>query len=170
MKRLIVGFFIGLLVISTPIQVKANSLSDIDTSESDGIPCEIRQYAELCGSEFNICPEFLESIAYYESRYVADATNGSCVGLMQVNINAHKDRIASYGWTTDDMSDPYKNMMIASDYLQELFEKYEDPGIVLYIYNGNSTGLKKYKQTGRLNKYATNILDYSAELERIHGK
>lgn len=170
MKRLIVGFFIGLLVLSTPIQVKANNLSDIDTSDSDGIPCEIRQYAELCGSEFNICPEFLEAIAYYESRFVEDAQNGTCIGIMQVNIKVHKDRIADHGWTTADMTDPYKNMMIASEYLQELFEEHEDVGIVLYMYNGNSTGLKKYKQTGRLNKYATNILDYSAELERIHGK
>ena len=170
MKKVIVGLLLGLAVLTTPIQASANANSNIDTSESDGVPYMIRQYAEVCGSEYNICPEFIESIAFYESSYKADAKNGTCVGLMQVNISAHKDRIAAYGWTTDDMTDPYKNMMIACDYLQELFEEYEDIGIVHYIYNGNSTGLKQYLKTGKLNKYATKILDRSAELERIHGK
>ena len=170
MKKVIVGLLLGIAILITPIQASANANSNIDMSESDGIPWQIRQYAEVCGSEYNICPELLESIAYFESSYQADAKNGTCVGLMQVNISAHKDRITEYGWTTDDMWDPYRNMMIAADYLHELFEEYEDVGIVLYVYNGNSTGLKQYKKTGKLNKYATKILDRSAELERLHGK
>ena len=170
MKKVIVGILLGLCVLTTPIQASANANSNIDTSESDGIPFMIRQYAEVGGSEYDICPELLESIAYFESRYTADAVNGSCMGLMQVNPNAHKDRLEKYGWSSEDLLDPYKNMMIASDYLQELFDEYEDVGLVLYIYNGNSTGLKQYKKTGQLNKYAAKILDRSAELERIHGK
>ena len=165
------GIILGLALLCSPIEAKANSLSNIeDTSESDGIPTDIRIYAELCGTEFNICPEFLEAIAYTESRFTATAENGSCYGLMQINLNAHKDRIASYGWTEADMADPYRNMMIASDYLRELFEEYEDPGMVLIVYNGATSALPAFKKNGTLPYYANSILKRSEEYERVHGK
>jgi len=170
MKKSLVGFLLGAFVLSMPIQASANGLSNIDTSESDGIPFEIREYAELCGTEYNICPELLEAIAYSESRYTADATNGSCYGLMQVNLTAHKDRIKKYGWTEEDMSDPYKNMMIASDYLAELFNEYEDVGKVLIVYNGNTSALPAYEQYGKLSSYANKILEKAWELEELHNK
>ena len=170
MKKVIMGVLLGLVVLSVPIQAKANSLSYIDTSESDGIPTEIRQYAELCGSEYNICPELLESIAFAESSFNPTAANGPCYGLMQVNCSIHHERIEKYGWTAEDMADPYKNMMIASDYLKELFDQYEDVGLVLMVYNGNNSAIPEYKRTGTLSRYATKILDQSEEWERKHGK
>ena len=68
------------------------------------------------------------------------------------------------------MADPYKNMMVASDYLSELFDKYEDVGLVLIVYNGNSSAIPEYKRTGKLSNYANKILEKSEELERSHGK
>lgn len=170
MRKVLAGVILGAIVLSTPIQASANSRTYFYTSESDGIPNDIREYAELCGSEFNICPELLEAIAYQESRFVSTAENGSCYGLMQINRSIHKDRIKKYGWTAADMDDPYKNMIIASDYLNELFQEYEDVGMVLLIYNGNNSAIPEYKKSGKLSKYANKILERSFEYEEIHGK
>lgn len=156
--------------IATPITAKANSLSYIPPQETDGVPVEIRQIAEIVGAEFNICPELLEAMACQESTYKADATNGTCKGLMQINTGLHKERFTDAGWTTEDWDNAYKNMYVAADYLAELFDKYEDVALVLYYYNGDSTNLKRYKETGYLSYYVKSILEKSEELEYLHGK
>jgi len=169
MKKVLGGILWGIFLFSIiPIEAQANSLGLI--YEDSEVPGEIYTSANLCGEEFNICPELLMSIAYHESRYTPDAKNGSCIGLMQVNVKAHKDRIEAYGFTEEDMYDEYKNMIVASDILEELFNEYEDVGTVLCIYNGDSKGLRAYKEYGLLPKYATNVLKKSEELERAHGK
>ena len=134
------------------------------------VPEDIQTYSNLCGDEYHICPELLQAIAYYESRFQADATNGKCVGLMQVNVKAHAERIEYYGWTEADMLDPYKNMMVASDYLEELFLEYEDVGLVLCFYNGDMKGLNRYKEYDVLPPYAEKILKMSERLERLANK
>lgn len=169
MKRVIVGILLGVVILSQPIQVKANALSYIPSQEVDGIPTEITQYAEIIGNEFNICPELLEAIAFYESSYDPKVTNGNCKGLMQVNPTVHKLRFEEAGWSTSDWDNAYINMYIAADYLSELFEKYEDAGIVLGIYHGESDAIEKGK-SGRLSSYTKKILKRSEELERAHGK
>jgi soluble lytic murein transglycosylase-like protein len=169
MKRVIVGILLGVVILSHPIQVKANALSYIPSQEVDGIPTEITQYAEIIGNEFNICPELLEAIAFYESSYDPEVTNGNCKGLMQVNPTVHKLRFEEAGWSTSDWDNAYINMYIAADYLSELFEKYEDAGIVLGIYHGESDAIEKGK-SGRLSSYTKKILKRSEELERAHGK
>jgi len=168
-KRLL-AVILALVVLSTPITAKANSLSYIPPEETDGIPQEIKENAEIIGAEFNICPELLEAIAYQESRYTANVTNGTCRGLMQVNTNVHKSRFINAGWDTSDWSDPYKNMYVAAEYLAELFDEYEDVALVLYLYNGDTTNAKRYKQNGYISKYVSSILKKSEELERLHGK
>ena len=134
------------------------------------VPEDIQTYSNLCGDEYHICPELLQAIAYYESRFQADATNGKCVGLMQVNVKAHAERIEYYGWTEADMTDPYKNMMVASDYLEELFLEYEDVVICLCFYNGDMKGLNRYKEYDVLPPYAEKILKMSERLERLANK
>ena len=169
MRKVLGGFLLGIFLFSLiPIESKANSLSLIYT-DSD-VPREVQEAANLCGAEFNICPELLMSIAYYESRYQEDAQNGNCIGLMQVNIKVHKDRLEYYGFTESDMTDGYKNMMVASDILEELFLEYEDIGIVLCAYNGDSKGLRAYKEYGLLPRYAQKVLEKSEALERLAGK
>jgi len=169
MKKVIVGILMGLVVLSWPIQVKANALSYIPPEDADGIPTEITQYAEIIGGEFNICPELLEAIAFYESSYDPTVTNGNCKGLMQVNPSVHQLRFEEAGWTTADWSDAYKNMYVAADYLAELFAEHEDVGIVLGIYHGESNAVEKGK-SGNLSAYTKKILKRSEELEIAHGK
>lgn len=168
MKRY-VGFLFALAVLCQPIHAQANSLSYIPTEEETGVPSEIYSEAQIVGDEFNICPELLLAIAERESQYKEDATNGVCLGLMQINTKAHRQRFVDAGWSAADWSDSYKSLYVAASYLSELFEEYEDPGIVLGVYHGEKDAVKRGQQ-GKLSKYVTGILERSAELERLAGK
>lgn len=170
MKKAIAGILLGVAILSHPITASANSLSYIIPEEVDGIPAEISACAEIIGDEFNICPELLEAIAFKESSYKPTAKNGACKGLMQVNTKVHKERFTNEGWSEKDWDDAYKNMFVAASYLHDLFVEYEDVAEVLYIYNGDKTNLKRYRESGYLSYYVQTILTKSEELERAHGK
>ena len=90
------------------------------------------------------------------------------VGTQQINIVAQAERLAAYGLTPEDMLTYEGGALIAFSYIAELFDKYEDPAVVLMKYNGASTALKKYKQTGELNYYTRWVLNKSQELEEKH--
>ena len=157
------------LILVPSVQAQANSLSMIPTEEQTGIPEEIYQDAEIIGNEFNICPELLLAIAERESRFQADAKNGSCKGLMQLNTACHKARFEEMGWSAQEWTNAYKNMYVAADYLADLFKQYEDVGIVLGVYHGESGAVSR-GQSGKLSSYVTKILKRSEELERLAGK
>ena len=169
MRKAMAGILFGVAILCQPITASANSLSSIPTEDETGIPEEIYQDAEIIGNEFNICPELLIAIAERESRFQADAKNGSCKGLMQLNTSCHKARFEEMGWSSQEWPNAYKNMWVAADYLADLFEQYEDIGIVLGLYHGESNAVKR-GQSGKLSSYVTKILERSEELERLAGK
>ena len=80
---------------------------------------EVYQIALEVTEHYNICPEFLQAMAFRESSYRTDVENGSCIGLMQVSEKWHKDRMERLG--VESLYDPYGNMLVAADYLTELF-------------------------------------------------
>lgn len=131
------------------------------------IPVEVQQACEKYGELYGICPELLETMAYYESRYIPTVENGSCKGLLQINTKWHKDRMKKLGVT--DIYDIDSNVLVAADYLAELFDQYEDIGIVLGVYHGEKDAVKRAKNNN-LSSYTTLIIDKSAELERAHQK
>lgn len=162
-------FLIGFIFTNQSLAAKAQGPGSQELEYE--IPSEIIEYCEIVGQEYDICPELLESMAYNESRFIPTVTNGKCYGLLQVNIKVHADRIAKYGWTEEDMFDPYKNIMVAADYLKELYDTYgDDNPIVLSYYSGNCNDIAKYKEYGFLSPYVDDVLTRSAEYERIHGK
>lgn len=128
---------------------------------------EYQEYIIEIAEDYNICPELIMAIVEHESSGRADAVNGSCIGLMQVSERWHHDRMERLGVT--DLYDPYSNILVGTDYLLELFEKYEDIGMVLMVYNGSSDAESRWESCN-YTKYATSIMDRSSELERIHGK
>ena len=135
------------------------------------IPLEIQNYCEEVGEEFCICPELLESMAYHESRFIPTVTSGNCWGLMQVNVKVHADRIEQYDYTEEDMLEPYPNIVVAADYLSELYETYgDDNPIVLSIYSGNWKAVSRYKEYGFMTAYVQDVLSRSEIYERLHGK
>lgn len=173
-RRVVKGFLcwgiVSFFVLTVSIQVSAQSVHS-QIEYQDGIPEEIREICEKVGSEFSICPELLESMAYQESRFIPTAKNGNCYGLLQVNVKVHKDRIEKYGWTAEDMYDPEKNITVAADLLVELYETYSDENpIVLALYNGDWKAVNRYKEYGFMSDYVEEVLSRSAEYEREHKK
>lgn len=128
---------------------------------------EYEAYCEEIGVEYGICPELLEAIIERESSGKASATNGGCKGLMQIYEKYHKDRMTRLG--VIDIYDPYGNILVGTDYLVELAEKYEDVGVVLSVYHGEKNAVGK-AQEGILSSYVSDILERSEQLERSHGK
>ena len=129
---------------------------------------EVYQIALEVTEHYNICPEFLQAMAFRESSYNTNVVNGSCIGLMQVSEKWHKDRMERLG--VESLYDPYGNMLVAADYLTELFGEDSDIGYVLMTYNGDSDAEAFYECKADLSEYANDILALSAELEREHGK
>lgn len=146
-------------IVGTQVEIEAVT----DYIDED-IPIEIQEAAKKWGEIYDICPEFLEAMAFKESSYDPAVSNGNCLGLMQVNPRWHGDRMERLGVT--DIYDIDGNMAVAADYLAELFEKYTDPAVVLMVYNGDS----RWEEKGYISDYAQAVLDLSADLERKHGK
>lgn len=129
---------------------------------------QVIEMSERIGAAYGLCPELLQAVAWHESSYREDAESGGCSGLMQVAGCWHGDRMARLQVT--DLYDPEGNMLVAADYLAELFAEYEDLGMVLMVYSGDS-GAEGFAQGGYgLSAYAQEIMEHTCQLEREHGK
>lgn len=129
---------------------------------------EVQRACIKYGEEYNICPELLMAMCEKESSGRADAVNGPCKGLLQVNENVHKERMERLGVT--DLYDIDSNVNVAADYLLELFEENEDIYLVLMKYNMGGAAAEILYEQGIYSKYAVSVSERSMELERIHGK
>lgn len=121
------------------------------------------QIQEICSAK-DISYELVLAIIENESRYQVDAHNPNGYhGLMQLGGWA----ISHYD--VDNPYDPIENVDAGTDYLRDLYETYEDDGLVLDYYSGNQFAEVNY-QNGNLSKYAKKILERSEELEEQHYK
>lgn len=152
------GIIIG-VVAAVSILMYASIRVDAQKDELEGW-CD---YIDFVCEQKDICPEFVQALIETESNWEPDARNGDCVGLMQISEIWHQDRMERLG--VKDLADPYDNILVGIDYLQELFRRYEDPAMVLMIYNGDSRAWR-YWETGEMSEYAAKILERAAELER----
>lgn len=128
------------------------------------IPASQQIICEKVGEKYSICPELLEAMIERESSGQPNASNGPCIGLMQVNKKYHTKRMQELGY--QNLWDEQANIETGASLLADLCEKYEDVGVALMAYNGT----KHPEERTELTKYAQGILDRSEELERIHGK
>lgn len=122
---------------------------------------------------FNIDFAFTMAVIYKESSFRPDADSGSSVGLMQINRINH-------GWLSErlgitDFFDPEQNVTAGLYMLRDLFEKYEDPAMVLMAYNMGEAGAKKLWNQGiYTSEYAEGVLQqadkYNQEIEERMGE
>lgn len=165
-NRTIETFKVEYEPLNEPQRASDEVVKEVVELVDDGIPSEVKEYAEKYGEEYCICPELIESLAYQESRFTPDAvsTDGSCVGICQINQKCHRARMKRLGVT--DLTDAEQNIHVACDYLAEIFQEHDgDPEIVLMIYNGDS----RWKN-GKISRYAEEITERSMDYERLHGK
>lgn len=165
MKKFLVFLAIFILICPTIYASDENFTKEhFQSSEQEIIPNNVIIAANLVGERYNISPELLEAIAYYESRYTPNIKNAEgCYGLMQIHLSSHRNRLQKLNINEDDILNPYNNILIAADILSELFEEYEDVAIVLAVYHG-----EKNISSSKPSKYVSNILNYSAKLEKQH--
>lgn len=132
------------------------------------IPDDVEEAARYWGKVYNIEPEFLEAIAWTESRFDPLAVNGGCVGLMQVAPKWHTGRAEDLGFTVDDLYTVNGSMAVAADYLRELFETNDDPYWVLMTYNGDSNAEAYMRLEHSPSEYALNICDLAFFIRQDH--
>lgn len=165
MGRKILKFWIAVFAVIIAILLVLTCSMLVEAHENE--EQNMHEFIEIVCEDRNICPELVEAIIETESNWNPNAQNGGCIGLMQISEKWHRERMQRLEVT--DLTDPYGNILVGVDYLAELFDKYEDVGMVLLVYNGSSMA-NDYWDTGELSSYAEKILTRSAELERIHGK
>ena len=134
-----------------------------DSIEDTWLSEEIQNACEIYGNQYHVCPELLMAIIETESNGDPEASNGGCEGLMQVSVKWHAKRMSQLG--IQNIHDINENILLGTDYLYELFEKYEDVSVVLAIYHGEKDIFSE-----EISSYVSKILTRSEELERIHEK
>lgn len=144
----------------------ATEMEKINAFNDPDILDEVEEAARKWGEVYNISPEFLEAVAWRESRYDPEAVNGGCVGLMQVAPVWHGDRMERLG--VEDLTEVDGNMAVAADYLAELFATYNDPYWVLMTYNGDSNADAYRSGNAAPSMYALEITEKAFEFTQIH--
>ena len=158
MRVNVVGILIGVMTVISFLMIAGIRVdAKLDELES------WYSYLEYVCEQKDICPELVQAIIETESNWYPEARNKDCVGLMQISEKWHQGRMERLGVT--DLTDPYDNLLVGVDYLAELFRRYEDPAMVLMLYNGDSRAWK-FWETGEMSEYAAKILERAEELER----
>ena len=124
---------------------------------------------------FNIDFAFTMAVIFCESSFRPDVVsyNGTSVGLMQINKINHEWLSEELGIT--DFFDPEQNVTAGLYMLRQLFEKYEDPALVLMAYNMGEYGASKLWDKGiYTSDYADAVLQqaeiYNQEIQERMGE
>lgn len=134
----------------------------------EAIPDEVEEAAHYWGEVYGISPEFLEAVAWAESRFDNLAENGDCIGLMQVCPRWHMDRVERLGLQEADLWTVHGSMGVAADYLAELQSIHDDEYWVLMTYNGDSRAEQYLELTTSPSEYALTISELTVELIQLH--
>lgn len=138
-------------------------------AEDTWISEEYQEYCRKAGERYRICPELLMAMIERESSGNADAVNSEGdTGLLQVNERWHYSRMEKLGVT--DLYEPYSNILVAADYLAELFEQNQDPYLVLMKYNMSHNAAEELYEQGIYSEYAIKVTERAWELEMLHGQ
>lgn len=127
---------------------------------------------ERC-EELDLDFAFVMAVIFRESSFRPNADSGSSVGLMQINRVNHDWLSKELGIT--DFFDPEQNVKAGTYMLRQLFEKYEDAGMVLMAYNMGESGARKLWNKGvYTTDYAESVFQqadiYNQEIAERMGK
>lgn len=149
------------LAITLSIPIKANA-------QTIDVPQGVRNSCEKWGSEYGICPELLEAVAFKESSFRANVSNGSCKGMCQINEKLFSERMEYLGIT--DIYNADQNIHLCADILYDYFTEDDDMYRALAMFNyGSNKGETVYNEQ-IFTSYATAIVNLTEQLERASGK
>lgn len=124
----------------------------------------INQYVdEVCALYEDIDPYLIRGMIFNESSYNPDAVNfdGTCVGLMQVSTYWHKDRAERLGVT--DLTDPFGNILVGVDYVNELYQRCKSFDLTLMLYNMPHDEARELYSKGELTDYVIAVKEKAEE-------
>lgn len=128
---------------------------------------EIKQVCEKYDFVDNL-PLLIYSMMKVESEFNPNVTSSAgCIGVMQVSPYWQADRAAKLGVT--DLWDPYSNVLVATDLLEDLYFNYAKEDIVLAVmmYNMNFTRAKTMYYNGNWSKYAIDVFGIFDNLQKV---
>lgn len=140
----------------------------VKAAEDTFLTEDIQETCVKYGEEYGICPEILMAIIEKESRGNPDVENGSCKGLMQINISFQNDRMKILG--VKDIFSIDGNIHVGADYIAELISENDDLYYVLMCYNMGSAKAKKLYEQDIFSRYAVTVASRAAEIEKAKGK
>lgn len=116
------------------------------------------RYSKEIGETLDVDPYLILAVIEAESQYNPDAHGNGAVGLMQLIPSCHKNTMAKYGYSKDDLFDPYKNIQIGAEYLSSLTHKYDDISFALVCYNkGEGGALSSGVKSTKYSEHVLNI-------------
>ncbi len=111
------------------------------------LPRDIQTFTYHLSRTYYIDFAFVMALIECESSFDIDAVSSTKdYGLMQINIINNQELSNALGIT--DLTDPYQNIRAGLYILRKLFEKYDDPSMVLMAYNMGENGAAKLWQNG----------------------
>jgi len=131
---------------------------------------ELQEFIYCLSYGYNIDYAFVMGLIQAESEFnpgIISSTND--YGLMQINKINH-------GWLKDqlgitDFLEPYQNIRSGLYILRNLFEKYEEPELVLMAYNMGENGAAKLWNKGIYkSNYSTKVLNNAQAFSNYIGE
>lgn len=121
---------------------------------------------EVCNTHENLRPALVYGVIMKESCCQSDAySSAKCVGLMQLNPKYYADRMEVLG--CKNLFDPYENIIVACDYLNELIGQYGED-MALRVYNYGPDALRGIGQ-GSTSKYVKKVMKFADEWETLYS-
>ena len=120
---------------------------------------------EIC-EERDIDPAIVIGIIERESDFRPGrmGDGGKSYGLMQVMKKWHVGRMKKLGVT--NLKDPYQNVLVGIDYLDELIDRDKGVEWALMAYNGGPSYANRKVASGVVTAYAAGVLGYAGGLIR----
>lgn len=159
--------FIDLYNASAPSKIATGEIIPTTYETAAEIPPTTYYYdiplsIELQQFVFDNCrdldPRLIFAVMYCESGFDKAAVNGSCIGIMQIKVRCHADRIKRLGADIYNVQD---NIIVGIDILSEYIGKYGlHRGLIAYNCGENSKTMR-YKTTS----YSREVVAYMEGLK-----
>jgi len=118
---------------------------------------------KIVGPKYSIDPELLYAMCERESNRFVYCANINCKGLMQIYTYYHRDRMKQLGVT--DIYDPYGNILLAADFMNELKKEKNNVYYNLMRYNMPIKTANNLFAKGQISSYALGIVSRSNQLK-----
>lgn len=136
----------------------------VQAKETISIPQEVKESCDKWGEEYGICSELLQALCWQESRCRADAKNGNCWGMCQINHKLFAKKMEEIGVT--DLYDADQCIHLCADILFDYFEQGDEVYLVLMKYNCGASRGKQLFEQGIYTSYAKTVTANAQLLEQ----